>query len=357
MFLRSLHLTNFKNHEIASFEFGEQINCIVGKNGAGKTNLLDAIYYLSFTKSALGTQDRLTISHNNQVFTIFGTYSDFRVAIQFEKGKVKLLKVDGKEPERLSDVIGKVPLVMVLPDDTVMIREGSEERRKFFDGILSQLDRVYLESLLKYNKLLKQRNTLLKQGEASAIDYKLVETFDDQLIPLAKGISGQRAELLNIFLPFMKKNYASLHEEEIPALKFKSHVEEGFESLFRNNFQRDQLMQHTLLGSHRDDVEFALDGVPIKKFGSQGQQKTFIIALKLAMYDLLNEQKKKRPLFLLDDIFDKLDDHRIQLLVNVLTDHKRFGQVFITDAREDRSKKLFKSLKNVRFIEIPGDSK
>ena len=353
MILKSLRLTNFKNHPESHFEFKDRINCVLGKNGMGKTNLLDAIYYLSFTKSAVGSQDKLAITHDAGVFTLFGTYVDSTIALQFEKGKPKTLKLDGQEPGKLSDVIGKVPLVIVLPDDTSMIKEGSEERRKFFDGALCQFDPDYLLSLMQYNKLLKQRNSLLKQADGRKVDAQLLETYDDQLVPLAMTISRKRGELKETFLPFLEKNYADLHDGgEVPALNFKTHVDESFEQSFKSNLQRDLIMQRTMLGSHRDDFEFLLDGELIKKFGSQGQQKTFIIALKLALYDFLKEQTGKKPLLLLDDIFDKLDDSRIQLLVSLLLDERRFQQIFITDARKDRSKELFKEVKAINFIDL-----
>ena len=355
MILKKLQLTSFKNHPNAAYAFGKRINCVLGKNGMGKTNLLDAIYYLSFTKSAIGSQDRLSITHDHRAFTLFGSYDKHTIALQFEKGKVKTLKVDGQEPNRLSDVIGKVPLVIVLPDDTSMIREGSEERRKFFDGALSQFDQAYLQSLLQYYKILKQRNSLLKSSEGKRLDRALLDTYDELLIPLAIEISKKRAELGEVFLPFLKKNYADLHDgKEQPGLNFKTHVDEGFPDRFRSNIPKDEIMQRTLLGCHKDDFEFMLDGELIKKFGSQGQQKTFIIALKLALYDFLKEKTKQKPLLLLDDIFDKLDDSRIQLLVSLLMDRDRFQQIFITDARMDRSKELFKSEKDVNFIEITG---
>lgn len=353
MILKSLKLTSFKNHPDSIFEFGKRVNCVLGKNGIGKTNLLDAIYYLSFTKSAVGAQDRLAITHDHRAFTLYGQYEELTLAIQFEKGKVKTLKIDGQEPDRLSDVIGKVPLVMVLPDDTSMIKEGSEDRRKFFDGALSQFDSEYLKSLMKYNKVLKQRNSLLKVEAGRALNQKLLETYDEQLIPLAKEISSKRREMKEVFLPFLQKNYADLHEGgESPDLNFKSHVGNDFEERFKANHQKDQIMQRTLLGSHRDDFEFLLDGELIKKFGSQGQQKTFIIALKLALYDFLKDRTGKKPLLLLDDIFDKLDDSRIALLVSILMDNKRFQQIFISDARKDRSKELFKNEKAIKFIDL-----
>lgn len=352
MILKKLKLTSFKNHANSSFEFQQGINCILGRNGLGKTNLLDAIYFLSFTKSGVGSQDRLSITHEERAFTIFGEYDEQTIAIQFEKGKTKTLKVDGKEPDRLSDVIGRTPLVMVLPDDTRMINEGSEERRKFFDGALCQIDKPYLESLLKYNKVLKQRNSLLKQTEGSP-DPSLLETYDDLLVPLAIQISQEREKLNSLFEPFLHENYRALHDtDEAPSLRFKSHVDQDFASKFKSSLHKDQIMQRTLLGSHRDDYEFILDGEPIKKFGSQGQQKTFIIALKLALYDFLVEEKDKQPLLLLDDIFDKLDDSRISRLIGLLSNQNRFGQIFITDARSDRSKELFKNQKEVNFIEI-----
>ncbi|MEM6828965.1 MAG: DNA replication and repair protein RecF [Bacteroidota bacterium] len=351
MILKHLRLSQFKSHEDFVFDFNRQINCILGENGTGKTNLLDAIYYLSFTKSAFGTLDRNSVSHMKSVFTIFGEYETLKIALQYEKGKSKVLKIDGQVPDKISEVIGKVPLVIMLPDDTSMIREGSDERRKFFDGALSQFDPIYLEALLKYNKLLKQRNSLLKQQHLASYDVRLVATYDDQLIPLAYQISERRAELMKVFIPYLKENYQSLHKgSETPKLVFKTQVKENFAELFKHNFPKDQLMQRTMLGSHRDDFQFLLNDEPIKGFGSQGQQKTFIISLKLALYDFLKEKTGKKPLLLLDDIFDKLDDTRIHLLIKLITDGSRFGQIFVTDARRDRSTQLFEGHQNVNFI-------
>ena len=353
MILKSLRLTSFKNHPNSVFEFGGNINCILGKNGVGKTNLLDAIYYLSFSKSSLGSQDRNAITHDHEAFTIHGTYDKTTIALQAEKGKSKVLKIDGQEPEKISDLIGKIPLVIILPDDTSMIREGSEERRKFFDGAASQFDAVYLESLLRYNKTLKQRNSLLKQGNTLQPNYQLLETYDEQLIPMAKKISTKRDELRKSFYPYLLKNYQDLHDgKELPAIEFKTQVLENFESVYKASLQKDLLMQRTMMGSHRDDFIFMLNGEAIKRFGSQGQQKTFIIALKLALYDFLKDTTGTKPLLLLDDIFDKLDDSRIEKLVSLLRDQKRFGQIFVTDARNDRSRELFKNDKEVVIIEL-----
>lgn len=350
MILKRLKLTHFKNHLSAEFEFGERINCILGKNGTGKTNLMDAIYYLSFTKSALSSLDKLSISHKKLFFTLFGEYDKFTIAIQQELGKPKQANLDGGRLEKVSELIGKVPLVMMLPDDTAMIKGGSEERRKFFDGALAQINSAYLQHLMKYKKLLKQRNSLLKNSKRG-IDYKLLEVYDEQIIPLANYISNARREFTGQFLPYFQKNYGLLHQvEEQPNFQFESHVDENFAEKYRANIQKDVIMQRTLLGSHRDDVVFLLNGSPVKQFGSQGQQKTFIIALKFALYDFLKKQTNKTPLLLLDDIFDKLDDQRIQLLVALLSDDSRFGQIFVTDARIERSKMIFKDEKKVKFL-------
>lgn len=352
MHLETLNLTNFKNHISEIFHFRPGINCIIGKNGVGKTNILDSIYYLAFTKSAISANDKIAIKHGADTSTIFGSFDVHSVAVQIEKGKSKLLKLDKAEVEKISNFIGKIPLVMILPDDSELIKEGSEIRRKFFDGALSQIDNQYLINLLEYNRLLKQRNSLLKQSDG-AVNRSLLETYDDQIIPVAKKISKRRNELVSLFQPFLEKNYLNLHlGSEVPKMVFISHVDTDFEKTFKASLEKDLIMQRSLVGSHRDDVSFILDGEPIKKFGSQGQQKTFVISLKLALYDYLMTKKGEKPILLLDDIFDKLDDSRIQSLVEILMDQKRFGQVFITDARKDRSKELLKGGSMVNFIEL-----
>ena len=352
MILKSIGLSQFKNHNEVTFNFNERLNCILGKNGAGKTNLLDSIYYLSFGKSALASSDRISIQHSFNHFTLFGNYDFGTIALQFESGKTKTVKIDGIVPEKLRDLVGKVPLVLILPEDTSMIKDGSEDRRKFFDGALCQFDIDYLEKLLKFNKLLKQRNSLLKQSESGTINYKLVETYDDQIIPLSIEISAEREKLLHEFIPHLTKTYQELHDgKEFPSIVFKTQVDNSFEETFRNNFQRDSIMQRTMLGSHRDDFVFSLNDELIKTFGSQGQQKTFIISLKFALYDFLSTKTETKPLLLLDDIFDKLDDSRIQLLIKMLSDESRFGQIFITDARAERSRELF-SNSEVNFIAL-----
>lgn len=355
MNLNQLNLTGFKNYAEVSFEFTKGINCIVGKNGAGKTNLLDGIYYLAFAKTAFITTDAQNIHNELSSLTSFGKFNrDLVVACQYEKRKGKTLKVNGEEENKISHHVGKIPLVLTTPDDTDIIREGSEFRRKFFDGAISQMDAKYLQDLIAFNKLLKQRNSHLKQADdPSQISHALLDTYDDKLLPITKRIAKRREKFIEQFLSFFEASYGSLHSSnEIPSIRYKSEVlDKMFSEKFKSSRNRDILMQRTLLGSHRDQYEFLLNNEAIRKFGSQGQQKTFIIGLKLAEFDMLSAAKGTKPLLLLDDIFDKLDDERIISLVKLLSAKKRFGQIFITDARKERSKFFFKK-QEVNFIEI-----
>lgn len=355
MILNQLILTGFKNYAEASFDFASGINCLIGKNGSGKTNLLDAIYYLAFAKTAFYTTDSQNIHNGQSSLTSYGIFeNDLIVACNYERRKGKTLKVNGEEEKKISNHVGLIPIVLITPDDTDIIREGSECRRRFFDGVIAQMDVDYLKNLIAFNQLLKQRNEHLKQAkEVSQINHTLLDTYDEKMLPIAKRISTRRKIFLKTYTPFFEKSYGALHRaKEIPAIQFKSMVlEKDFPSQFNEFRNRDILMQRTLIGPHRDQYDFSLNEEAIKKFGSQGQQKTFIIGLKLAEFDMLSAEKGKRSLLLLDDIFDKLDDERIASLVEILSDKKRFGQIFITDARKERSKVFFKKEK-VNFIEI-----
>ena len=339
----------------SSFQFSPSVNCLVGKNGVGKTNLLDAIYYLAFAKTAFRTTDLQNIHTGHASMTSLGEFeSDLVVACNYEKRKGKTLKVNGEEEKKISNHVGVIPIVLTTPDDTDIIREGSEFRRRFFDGAISQMDVGYLKNLIAYNQFLKQRNEHLKQSEnPNQINHTLLDTYDEKLIPLAEKISKGRESFLKKYLPFFESSYGALHKaKEIPSIDFMSEaLSRDFSKKFAQSRSRDMLMQRTLMGSHRDQYNFLLNGEAIKKFGSQGQQKTFIIAMKLGEFDLLSETKGKHPLLLLDDIFDRLDADRITLLVKLLCDDKRFGQIFITDAIKERSKAFFKK-QEVNFIEI-----
>ncbi|TDB59107.1 DNA replication/repair protein RecF [Arundinibacter roseus] len=359
MWLEKLHLTYFKSHEEGSFTFGERVNCLVGENGSGKTNLLDAIYFLALTKSAFQNQDALAIRHDMDFLVLDGYFWEqarpLQITCSLQRGQRKVLMADKKPYERLSDHIGRLPVVLIAPDDTDLVREGSEERRRFFDGVLAQLNPRYLDDFLQYNKFLTQRNGLLKLfAERHALDEVLLETYDEPLIELAVRIHEQRQAFMERFLPIFRKHYAFLSTaKERVEVVYESEVGAAdFPALFRKNRSRDLHAQRTGKGIHKDDYVFEIDGVALKKFGSQGQQKSFVIALKLAQYELLAEEKETKPILLLDDIFDKLDDKRIQQLIRLIDDGS-WGQVFITDARPERSERILEHVKaEVRFFQI-----
>ena len=359
MWLEKLHLTYFKSYEDKTFTFGAQVNCLVGENGSGKTNLLDAIYFLALTKSAFHNQDALGIRHDADFFLLDGVFIQSRRHVQItcslQRGQRKTFMADKKHYERLSDHIGLFPLVLIAPNDTDLIRDGSEERRRFFDGVLAQATPDYLSDFLHYNKILNQRNGLLKLfGERNYLDEDLLETYNEPLISLAIRIYGHRQSFMERFLPLFRKYYAFLSSgnEEVDVLYESEVASEDFESEFRKNRARDLHAQRTGKGVHKDEYAFEIDGITLKKFGSQGQQKSFVIALKLAQFELLKIDKEKTPILLLDDIFDKLDDRRIHKLIELIDDGL-LGQVFITDARPERSEKILEKVKaDVRFFEI-----
>ena len=361
MWLEKLHLTYFKSYEEGSFTFGERVNCLVGENGSGKTNLLDAIYFLALTKSAFQNQDALSIRHEDDFFVLDGIFHQdterIQITCSLPRGQRKVMMSDKKAYERLSDHIGRFPVVLIAPDDTDLVREGSELRRRFFDGVLSQLDPRYLEDFLQYNKILNQRNGLLKLfAERNYLDVDLLETYNDPLIALNLRLHAQRRTFMESFLPLFKKYYAFLSsEKESVAVIYESEVAtDDFAAEFRQHRSRDLHAQRTVRGIHKDDYVFEINGVVLKKFGSQGQQKSFVIALKLAQYELLAAEKETKPILLLDDIFDKLDDKRIRKLIELIDDGS-LGQVFITDARPERSRRILESIQaDVRFFAIGG---
>ncbi|RAJ97932.1 DNA replication and repair protein RecF [Larkinella arboricola] len=351
MYLEKLNLTNFKNYEEGSFTFSEQINCIVGPNGSGKTNLLDAVYFLSLSKSAFHNQDALSIHHQSDFFIIDGVFrlddKPVQITCSLQRGQRKVLLSDKKPYDRISEHIGRFPVVMLAPNDTDLVREHSEERRHFFDGVLSQLDPDYLRDYLFYHQILKQRNGTLKLfAERNYLDEELLETYNEPLLQLAGRIYQRRKRFIADFLPIVQKHYAYLSEaREAVDIIYESEVgNEEFPKDFRRNRQRDIQLQRTNKGVHKDDFVFEANGVALKKFGSQGQQKTFVIALKLAQFEQLQAEKGVKPMLLLDDIFDKLDDRRIDKLITLM-EHHTFGQIFITDARPERTRELLTAVK------------
>lgn len=354
MYLAKLKLLQFKNYTQANFDFSTQVNCIFGPNGVGKTNILDAIYYLALTKSYFNQQDQLNIKHNETFFVVEGTFIqdkiDETIRINVQNGKKKSIQINNNEYSKLSEHIGQIPLTIITPNDIYLINEGSEERRKFLDGFISQLDKNYLNHLLVYNRTLDQRNKLLKIFfEFRYFDEKLLETYNQMLSSSGSYILEKRDTFLKSFTPIFKKHY-----------KIISNLNEEVEIIYESNIDKDisylanlKISEHddlrsmrTHVGIHKDDLVFHIDNYPIKKFGSQGQQKSYIIALKLAQFDYLKQSSSKTPLLLLDDIFEKLDEHRLNTLMTMISE-KNFGQIFITDTHESRLKNVFDNMNQV----------
>lgn len=350
MFLQKINLLNFKNYEELTLKFSEVINCIVGPNGSGKTSLLDAIHYLCLTKSALSVLDGQNIKHHGEFFLIDGTFLEeskkHQITISLKAGGRKVVMHDKKAYEKISEHIGRYPVVLIAPDDTDLVRDSGETRRKFFDNMLSQIDHAYLDNLIGYNNMLKQRNSLLKQFfERHYFDKELLETYNVQLLPLGDLIHRRRAEFMREFVPVFRQHYGFLSEsrEEVDLIYESELFEENFQYEFSYATKRDLQLQRTTKGVHKDDFVFEIDRFALRKFGSQGQQKSFVIALKLAQFDVIRQATGKKPLLLLDDIFDKLDDMRINKLLEMIS-HDTFGQLFITDARPERTRQLLGQL-------------
>jgi DNA replication and repair protein RecF len=346
MHLEKLSLVNFKNYEEISLVLNPRINLFAGRNGSGKTNLLDAIYFLSFTKSAFLTSDVQAIRIGETYFMIKGNFKfddsrDRELTASLQSGSKKIFREDQREYDKLSDHIGKFPAVLIAPDDTNLITGGSDVRRKFFDGIIAQIDKKYLDDLIQYNHVLKQRNSLLKMAsENGKVDEIAMEVYDNLLVKFGEYLFRRREEFTAEFMPFFL-NYFSMivEEDERPMLSYVSGLKQtNFSEGLQKSRTKDVLLQRTNFGIHRDDFEFVLKDNEIKKTGSQGQQKSFVIALKLAQYGIIEKYKGFKPLLLLDDIFDKLDDYRIAALIKLLQNNR--GQIFITDARPHRTSQL-----------------
>ncbi len=350
MFLKNLKLINFKNYSEADIELSRNINCFTGDNGAGKTNILDAVYYLSFCKSYFNPIDTQNIKHGEEFFAIHGTYLNQEslndtVSVIQKRNKKKSVKFNKKEYSRLADHIGKIPLVMVSPYDRDLINEGSEVRRKYIDGVISQFDHVYLDNLLNYNKALAQRNALLKSfAEHRYFDKASLEIWNDKLVLYGNPVFEKRKEFIEEFNPLFEKYYQTLaqNSENVKIIYKSQLLSEDYNLLLENNIDKDLALRYTSSGIHKDDLIFEINGYPVKKFGSQGQQKTFVIAIKLAQFEFINQVKKFKPLLLFDDIFDKLDHKRVNQIID-LVGKENFGQVFITDTQPERIEAIFKN--------------
>lgn len=342
MYLKKLSLTNFKNYTQAELEFSPKINCIVGNNGVGKTNILDAIHYLSLTKSFFNNIDSASIRHDEDFFIIQGLFvkdgEEDNIFCSFHRQKQKMLKRNGKEYGRLSDHVGRYPVVMISPADNALISEGSEERRKFMNKIISQYNAEYLDSALNYNKALQQRNRLLRDFSASNnFDDEMLSIWDAQLIKYGLFVYSERDMLINELIPVFREYYSMVsNEKEKVSLRYRSHLSGGdFSEILRDAKSKDRSLEYTTVGIHKDDLLFEMDGYPVKSLGSQGQQKSYLVALKLAKFDYIKRKAGFAPILLLDDIFDKFDAERVAQIIRLVGNH-RFGQIFITDTHQER---------------------
>ncbi len=348
MFLKTLSLVNYKNFTTASFDFDSKINCLVGHNGVGKTNVLDSIYHLSFGKSYFNPITSQNINHDAEFFVIDGTLEkndrEEHILVSAKRGQKKVIKRNNKAYEKFSEHIGFTPAVIISPGDRDLIIEGSETRRKFMDGVISQSDQEYLNALIQYGKVVAQRNALLKFFAAnSKFDRDTLDIYNAQMNDLGNLLFEKRKIFLDEFIPIFDKRYAEItNQKERVAIEYKSQLfEKPISELLDQNLQKDMMLQYTSVGLHKDDLSFEIEGHPIKKFGSQGQQKSFLIALKLAQFDFIKKLSKSSPLLLLDDIFDKLDEQRVAHIVALVAENE-LGQIFISDTHPDRTEKVVK---------------
>ena len=350
MTLENLSLLNYKNFETVSFQFDSKINCLVGNNGVGKTNVLDAIYHLSFGKSYFNPLTVQNIKHGEEFFVIEGNYTkknrEEKIIVSAKRGHKKVIKRNGKLYNRFSEHIGFLPLVIVSPTDRDLIMEGSDTRRKFIDGVISQGDSNYLQTLLNYNKVLTQRNSLLKYFAINnTYNQETLDIYNLQLHDLGTTIFEKRKEFLEEFMPIFLKRYQSIsNSKESVTLTYKSQLnEKELLVLLEENSAKDKITQYSNYGIHKDDLNFEIEEHPIKKFGSQGQQKSYLIALKLAQFDFIKAHSKVNPILLMDDIFDKLDELRVAQIIS-LVKNEDFGQLFISDTHSDRTENVIKKI-------------
>lgn len=338
MYLKKLVLINFKNIAQAEITLSERLNCFVGDNGAGKTNVLDAVYYLSMSKSALTMTDGQSVRHGEDFFVVEGTYvgdsgSNDTVNCSFLRRSGKVLKLNGKEYDRMADHVGRFPVVMVSPQDSVLITDAAEERRRYLNAFLSQLDRDYLASLMRYNAVLAERNRFLK----SSSDEQMLQIYDMQLADHAARIYERRRDIIERMRPLVAEFYRQLSgDREQVEIEYRSELASAsMGELLLASRERDIVNGFTTSGVHRDDMSLRIGGYPLRKYGSQGQQKSFLMSLKLAQYRILTEVCGERPLLLLDDLFDKLDTSRVENLLTLVAGDD-FGQIFITDCNRSR---------------------
>lgn len=358
--LKKIAIQNFRNIAFQELSFSPNVNCIWGNNGEGKTNLMDAVWYLSMTKSAFASSDRFTFRHGTDSFALSGTYSmnngpDSRFSIQCDTSGGKKLRRDDKLYSRISSHIGVLPVVMVSPGDTSLVSESGDDRRRFINSVLSQMDPQYLDSLQQYNRFLLQRNRMLKDG---CSDTSLLEIFDERMDPLAEYVSTVRARFIKDLQPLVADRYASLSGgRENVSIDYRTDLSKGsLKDILKASRDRDHVMRYTTAGIQRDDFVFEMDGFPIRRCGSQGQQKSFLVSLKFAQYELMKQGYGFPPILLLDDVFDKLDMDRISNLLAMVAGNE-FGQIFITDSNKVRLSSIVDGITSDRayFETVAGE--
>lgn len=362
MYLKRLSLTNFKNYEMAELEFSPKINCFTGNNGVGKTNILDAIHYLSLTKSFFNSIDSISVKHGEDYFIIRGVFGiedeEDEIYCAFQKQKQKIVRRNSKDYRKLSDHVGRYPVVMISPADSALVTEGSEERRKFMNKIISQYSPEYLDSVLNYTKALQQRNRVLKDIRSKLNgDREMLGIYDDQLVRHGSLVYEERKKLIDELIPVFQEYYSLISSgKEKVKLRYRSHLLNGdFAGQLRDSVSKDMVLEYTTVGIHKDDLLLEMDDYPVKALGSQGQQKSYLVALKLAKFDYIKRKAGFSPVLLLDDIFDKFDAERVEQIIRLVGDN-RFGQIFITDTNQDRLQKILSSHNTeYRLFSIEGN--
>ncbi|MBP3563890.1 MAG: DNA replication/repair protein RecF [Bacteroidales bacterium] len=356
--LEKIVISDFRNIQLQELEFSPNVNCISGNNGEGKTNLLDAVYYLSMTKSAFATSDRFNFRHGTEEFSIAGTYRmenglSSRFALKMTSKGEKKVKRDDKPYGRVSEHVGVLPIVMVSPADISMVSESGEERRRFVNAVLSQMDREYMTSLQQYNRLLQQRNRMLKEMD---VDRSLLEVIDMRMSALAEPIWKARKRFVEDLRPIVSEYYKSVSgDSEQVCIEYDSELSKAsLDQLLSASFEKDRILKYTSAGLQRDDFVFTMNGHPIRRYGSQGQQKSFLVSLKFAQYEIMKKNYGFAPILLLDDVFDKLDMGRISNLLQMVASND-FGQIFITDSNKVRMSGIVDGLTQDRaYFETVG---
>ncbi|WP_286924628.1 DNA replication/repair protein RecF [Flavobacterium sp. UBA4197] len=359
MYLKKLSLFNYKNISEATYDFDSKINCFVGKNGIGKTNVLDAIYHLAYGKSYFNPLAIQNIKHGEEFFVVDGSFEKEerpeQIVCSLKKGQKKILKRNGKPYDKFSDHIGFIPLVIISPSDQDLIIEGSETRRKFIDSVISQSDSYYLQQLIQYQKITAQRNALLKYFALNhTFEKDTLTVYNEQLAVLGHAIFEKRKNFIAEFIPIFNEHHRAItNAAETVQIVYDSQLfEKNMTELFEDNLAKDRALQYTSVGVHKDDLSFEIDSHPIKKFGSQGQQKSFLIALKLAQFEFIKKLNGVAPILLFDDIFDKLDETRVSKIIEMVND-ETFGQLFISDTHPERTEAIVKStLQSYRIFQL-----